>query len=175
MHSDPSIDELRLLLDYDPETGIFRWKVKRGCRRAGEITGCPNAQGHVVIGLNGEIHYAHRLAWALMRGKWPQHGIDHEDKDLANNRWRNLRAATASQSGANAWLRSDNKTGFKGVMYERRREKWRAEIRLPGGSVRFLGYFNDPEFAALAFDRAAIKERGEYARTNFGDRRSARV
>jgi hypothetical protein len=110
-----------------------------------------------------------------MRGEWPAHGVDHDDKDLANNRWTNLRAATPSQIGANAWLRRDNKTGFKGVMYERRREKWRAEIRAPDGSVRFLGYFDDPECAALAFDRAAVKERGEFARTNFGERRASRV
>lgn len=60
---------LKSRLDYDPDTGGFRWKYHsdvRPCRNSrygGKLAGGINADGYIVIGVNGERHMAHRLAW----------------------------------------------------------------------------------------------------------------
>lgn len=163
---DLSIEQLDELLDYDPETGVFRWKVSRGCRAAGQETGCVNSAGYVVIGVNGRVYYAHRLAWALVHREWPSGLIDQRDDDRANNRIGNLRAATPAQNVQHAQLRKDSTTGFKGVSYVLETGKWRATI---GGPFQHLGTFECPEEAARAYDQAASVRFGAFAKTNFGE------
>lgn len=92
--------------------------------------------------------------------------IDHKDRNRLNNQRENLRPATRSQNQANAGLRKDSTSSFKGVSFHVRLNKWQA--RLQRGKTRLhLGYFSTPEKAAQAYDRAARRHFGEFARTNF--------
>lgn len=99
---------------------------------------------------------------------WPR--VDHHNGDGLDNRRTNLRQATKSQNSANADLRADNRSGFKGVRWEQRRRRWRAEIRLAGRS-RWLGYFDTAEDAARAYDGAALEFFGAFACVNFDGKR----
>lgn len=156
------------MLHYDPETGNFTW-IKpnaKGPVKPGDRAGTVSAYGYVVICIDREYCLGHVLAWLYMTGEHPTHEIDHKDTIRTNNAWANLRPATRTQNSANASLRSDNRTGYKGVFYyvrRGRRPKYIASIRLDGKS-RHLGYFETAIEAHHVYAAAARQAWGEYAR-----------
>lgn len=92
--------------------------------------------------------------------------IDHIDGDTTNNRKKNLRWANRAKNRQNSRRPSSNTSGLKGVTFEY--GKWRARIGKPESGGRLnLGMFEDKEGAGRAYDEAARKLYGEFARTNF--------
>lgn len=76
------------LIQYDPVDGTFRWlKSKNRKVKDGKIAGSINGSGYVLIHINGITYRAHRLAWLLVNGSWPDRHIDHINNDKADNRW----------------------------------------------------------------------------------------
>src|SRR4029450_2313606 len=109
-------ERLRELLDYDPETGDFTWKVNRRCVRSGSVAGNVNCvDGYCYIGVDARRYHAHRLAWLYIKGAWPNDQIDHINGNKADNRFANLRQATHSQNQANGGRYSNNASGYNGV------------------------------------------------------------
>jgi HNH endonuclease len=153
---------LRELLDYDPDTGEFRW-LDRVCGRvrADLVAGTLADNGYWLITLDRRQYRAHQLAWFYMTGEWCSL-IDHRDGDPSNNRWSNLRSATLSQSNANRRLHRNNSCGLKGV--SRSRSGWRATIH-KNRQKHHLGIFPTPQDAHAAYVKAARKLFGEFART----------
>lgn len=92
--------------------------------------------------------------------------IDHINGCGIDNRRANLRPATAVLNGGNSRRNRNNTSGFKGVCWHRRRNKWMAQIGENRG-MRCLGYFNDPASAARAYDEAAREKYGAFAALNF--------
>lgn len=92
--------------------------------------------------------------------------VDHRDGDGLNNTRENLRPATNQQNLYNAGIRSDNKSGYKGVSWSKYMGKWRAYCTA-NGKTNHIGYFDSLEDAARAYDEAAIRTHGEFARLNF--------
>jgi hypothetical protein len=92
-------------------------------------------------------------------------GGDHIDGNGLNNTRRNLRPSTTSQNGVNRRLNRNSNSGFKGVTWRASRKHWRAVIKAHGRAMD-IGTFKDPTEAAMAYDSAAIKLFGEFARTN---------
>jgi hypothetical protein len=83
------------LLDYDPDTGVFRWRVRRrgrpyGWMPAGTPAGSVWNDGYRYICINGTPYRADQLAFVLMTREWPQRGVDHNNKNRADDRWLNL-------------------------------------------------------------------------------------
>lgn len=163
---------VRARLDYDPETGIFRWRLRTerhqhdkgwNTKYAGTIAGTLNAHGYIIIVLDGEKIGAHRLAWLHVHGEWPPRQIDHVDTDTANNAIENLRLATTSQNGCNAPKKRNNMSGVKGVHWDASRQKWMASI-CANGERKNLGRFDDIDDAAAAYAEAAHRLHGEFAR-----------
>jgi hypothetical protein len=172
-------ERLKELLDYDPETGHFTWRMNRyngtgGLRstagsRAGAAGHCtrrdgltPRLQVYWFITIEGRLYRAHRLAFLYMLGRWPSSEVDHKDGDSINNRWANLREATSGQNSANSKRRRDNKSGFKGVS-RARNGRWRADIRVNKRQI-YLGLYRDPQAAHEAYVKAAQQHFGEFAR-----------
>ena len=92
--------------------------------------------------------------------------VDHRDGDTRNQRRNNLRYSTHHENMANVKLRSDNKTGYKGVSWARSKKKYCTQIQSKGRH-RFIGYFSTPIEAARAYDKVARSLFGEFARLNF--------
>ncbi len=91
--------------------------------------------------------------------------VDHKDGNGLNNQRTNLRPASKSQNAANCGVNSKNTSGFKGVTWSKEKRKWATRIRV--NLKRWhLGYFKSLHDAAKAYDRAAIKFFGEFAKTN---------
>jgi hypothetical protein len=97
-------------------------------------------------------------------GTWPKL-LDHIDGNGINNRLENLREATSSQNAHNMRKSRRNTSGFKGVSKHKATGSWQANIAL-NGKQRFLGLFDTAKAASEAYDAAAEKLHGEFARTN---------
>lgn len=168
LHTRSTLTQARLkeAISYDPETGQFMWRVTRKGYGGGVWPGKPagqvNAYGYLVICLDQERHFAHRLAWLYMTGEWPTEEVDHADRDQANNRWENLRAATSTQQKINTGMRCDNTSGVRGVRFDLRRGRWVAVIGVNKKSIH-LGRFRTIEEATDARRAAELQHFGEFA------------
>ena len=120
------------------------------------------ARGHIRTTVGGKTHYLHRLILGAPDGAQ----IDHINGDKTDNRRCNLRLATHAENQRNKGTRSDSTTGFKGVCYDKRSGRYVAYINANGVRT-YLGYFKDKCMAARAYDAAAIKQHGAFARLNF--------
>jgi hypothetical protein len=159
----PSLQRIKELLHYDHESGCFFWKQNKGKFLAGSKAGTI-CKGYVAIKIDYKIYAAHRIAWFLLTGEDPMNKhIDHIDNDRSNNRPWNLRLATNSQNMFNQPAPQSNTSGFKGVSYRKTRRKWIATIQ-KDGKQHFLGHFNTPELAHMAYCKAAAELHGEFAR-----------
>lgn len=92
--------------------------------------------------------------------------IDHKNGDTIDNRRANLRAATVADNARNTGLRSDNSSGFKGVIWHSQIGRWRAQLIMHGKKVS-LGCYSSADDAARAWDEGARRYHGEFARLNF--------
>lgn len=92
--------------------------------------------------------------------------IDHANGNRLDNRRCNLRLATKAENNRNVQRKRNNRSGYKGVWWRVRYQKWEAGIRV-NGRLKFLGYFDAPDIAARAYDQAARRLFGEFAMTNF--------
>lgn len=163
-----TLKELNEILEIDltSSTGL-RWKVNRANNqiKPGDEAGSMGKRGYCNITINYKQYHNHRVIYALYHNleldELPK-CLDHIDKDKRNNNPTNLRTATVSQNNHNTGLDLSNKSGYKGVSWCKREQKWIAHIRLNGKS-QHLGYFDDIEDASKAYQRAAIRYFGEFA------------
>jgi len=151
--ADLKADSLRAMVSYDPDTGVFTRLVSKARAKVGDVMGVMDPSGYVLIPLNNRLYRAHRLAWLYMTGSWPVEFIDHIDRNRANNSWKNLREASATVNAQNSSLRSDNKSGVKGVTWCNTHHKWLAQIRVDR-RTKYLGLFTDLTEAAEVRARA---------------------
>lgn len=161
-----TVERIKEFFEYDPETGEFiRIKINHPSHKRflGKPAGRIDSWGHRQIGIDGVKYAAHRLAWFVMTGEWPDFEIDHKDTDPDNNRWDNLRPADRSEQVCNQGVKATNKSGYKGVSWYPRYNKWLARIG-KGGKFHCLGYFDKKEDAAEAYANAAQELHGEFAR-----------
>lgn len=164
----PFLEAARELLAFDPDAGVFRWKVRRnsfgGKVQEGSVAGTPSDQGYVMVGVLGRQYRAHRLAWLFMTGAMPSRGleIDHINGDRSDNRWGNLRLVTRSQNNMNQGVKRNNKSGCKGVSFRKDTGKWHARITV-AGQVRLLGNFDNLEDAVEARRAAEAEFFAEHA------------
>ena len=146
-----TVELLRQLLHYSPETGLFYWRVSTGGVAEGTEAGTWQGNGYRKIKIDGVPHRAHRLAWLYVHGEHPAGEIDHRNGNPADNRISKLRQASRAENARNT-NRRNRRSGFKGV--DRHGCKWRARIDVDGTGI-LIGTFSTPEEAAAAYDDAA--------------------
>lgn len=157
-------DELRQIVHYDPDTGIFTWIRPRPKIRVGQTAGYLHHIGYINIEINERIYMAHRLAWLHYYGEWPRHQIDHRDGDKTNNKIENLRDATDVENRLNRKVRADNISKRKGVTKTVRNGVTKYIVRVGlNGERRYLGFFTDLDEAHRAYCEAAKRLHGEFA------------
>lgn len=159
--ADITTEYVRSILDYNPVTGEFIHK-KRGyapwdAKWYGKIAGTIDGQGRCQLWINKKSYRAHRIAWLIMTGSFPDKEIDHINCDQLDNRWNNLRIATRSQQNQNK--RSTKIHSLKGVRYHSQSKKWQARIK-----DEHLGLFDCPAAASFAYQISSDIQYAEFAR-----------
>lgn len=163
------------LISYDPESGNLFWKErgidclpdwKYPCDKKVEMFNKLHAgnqafisgslTGHKLGYIYGIRFGAHRVAWAIHYGKWPDGEIDHINGDTSDNRICNLRDVSHHENMMNKRTTKRNKSGINGVSWIKDRKKWYASIRYNGKTIS-LGKYDDKFEAARARKAAELK------------------
>lgn len=162
--------DVRRLFSYDSKSGNLIWKDSRHEHRNGSVAGYRSKRRaiYVVITASDGKYYTflgHLLVWAWVYGVWPTDEIDHINGDDCDNRIENLRECSHAEN-----LRNQNKVlgevPFKGVTRSSANaSRFEASIRLDR-KAHHLGTFSSPQDAARAYDKAALRLFGNFAKTN---------
>lgn len=170
-----TVELLRQLIDYNPETGSLTWKPRSaelfcGTQQSPEHSAkiwnsanagkpalaCQNGNGYLHGAIFGQTITAHKAAWAIHYGRWPEFGIDHEDGAKHNNRIGNLRDVPDAINAKNQKRNVRNTSGVTGVHFNRATGKWVASIR-GGGKMINLGYYPTIEEATSVRKAAEVE------------------
>lgn len=167
----PDHDYLRECFDYDPLTGVLRWRDRprehfptdRGWRTfnglfAGRVAGSGKYRSVCITWQSYELSH---IIWKLMTGEDVPEMIDHKDRNLLNTCWDNLRLATRSENQWNSTVQRNNQSGLKGTCYDKRRNRYSARISVTGKLI-YLGTFGTPEAAHAAYCDAARTLYGKF-------------
>lgn len=151
MNSQLTQSRLKELLHYNPDTGLFTWKVSLSKRvKVGDIAGTVKNPGYLRIRIDGKPYYAHRLAWLYVYGAWPKDQIDHINGERTDNRICNLREATNAENQQNRKKQINNVSGYPGVYWNKSGQKWQARIKI-NSKTKYLGLFETPEAGHHAY------------------------
>jgi hypothetical protein len=154
-------DAVNDVLDYDPATGVFTWKVRASARRRiGSVAGGLHPDGYRIIKVHGISIRAHWLAWLVTHGEWPAKELDHINRNRDDNRIANLRTCSRAENAQNrASGVAPSKYG-RGVYFARSR--YFAKIRCGGRNIH-LGHFPTAEEAANAYLEARRELHADFA------------
>ena len=171
-----TVEELRTLIRYEPETGLFTWLPRTGTRKkvgawngknAGQVAGWVTTGGYIVLEFKGLGKFkAHRVAWLFCTGEWPKDEIDHINGKTSDNRIANLREANRSQNQANQKT-TKAVSGIKGVHWDKVNKKWRAEIMINYRHING-GRYATKEEALVRYQELSRQYFGEFACDAFG-------
>lgn len=157
-----TFDEVQSMFRYDSVTGnLIHLHTVQGGKRAGAVAGSPHNAGYRQIQLKGKKYLLHHIVWLYHHGYLPGQ-IDHINRERTDNRIENLRECTYTENHGNTTKQTNNTSGYKGVTWHNRDRKWMAQI-----AGEYIGLFDTPIDAAMAYDNRADELFGAFALTNF--------
>jgi hypothetical protein len=135
-------------------------------RSTGEPCGKDYGLGYKRFSAYGKSWLIHRVIFAINHGWFPKI-VDHINRDKLDNRIENLRCARATRNNVvNSPIRSDNTSGFRGVIGHKQAAGWVAQGSRADGTRKHLGVYTCPKEAALAYNHHAEEVYGPFAEFN---------
>lgn len=156
-------EEAHRLFEY--KDGTLYWREKPRCSRKSDNSleaGTTTTGGYKKIGIRQKKYYVHQLVFLMQHGYLPA-TIDHIDGDATNNRVDNLRPSDKSKNACNSKTRSDNSSGCRGVAWHKKAGKWMVQV-VYNKKPKYLGLYDNFEFACLVADEARDLYHGEHAK-----------
>lgn len=157
----PSQEELLSEFRYDADSGLLWWANRKPGRVLSNSCGTLNKNGYMYVRFNSRLYTLHRLIWKMLTGREPDH-IDHINGCRIDNRIKNLREVTRNQNNRSIGLTRANRTGYIGVFYSKRYNRWMASISVNKKKIS-LGMFVDKRTAVETYNRKAMEIHGEFA------------
>jgi hypothetical protein len=152
-----SQNELNSIFEYEPLTGVVRWKERRSNIAQGSIAGCVHGSGYKVVTINSKTYKLHRIIWIMLFGQIPENFyLDHINGNKIDNRLENLRLATNNQNQQNRPAPKNSSSGYRGVTWHKQVNKWMARICHEGKRTT-IGFFDTAEDAYEAYKQEAKK------------------
>ena len=145
--------QVKRQFSYNKKTGILKWKI--GIRK-GKNVGCLDERGYIQTVINNKKTYIHRLIWLYVYGEFPKKEIDHINRIKDDNRICNLRDVSRQINNYNHGLNKNNKSGYKGVRWNKKCNKWASFIGINNKLIH-LSCFKLIKDAIKARKRAELK------------------
>jgi hypothetical protein len=142
------------LFCYESSTGDILQKKKRSKIQVGKLAGTLRPTGYRYIEIQGKKYPAHHLVWFFETGSFPKFSLDHIDSNRSNNHFSNLREVTTKQNCEHRGKQKNNSTGYKGVTFNKRLNKFIAQIQHNYKSIH-IGVFETAIEASLAYEKTA--------------------
>lgn len=150
---------LKKVLKYDPDTGWLTWISKQHSKRiilgsrAGSLV---PSTGYRSVTIFGKSYPEHIICWFMYHGKWPEGQIDHDDQVRDHNWIKNLNDVPFLANMRNRKAMKGTVTGHQGVWFNRRRNKYIAEITMNGKKI-FQKSFDSAKEAATVRSEKLIE------------------
>lgn len=162
--NDISQEFIRELFEY--KDGFLHWRIKRPNSKIGNIAGYINkkAKHRRLLCINFVRYYHYRIIFLYHHGYLPKI-IDHIDGNSLNDNIENLREATQQENLRNRVSNKNAASQYLGVSWHKNRNHWVAQMGINGKNY-YLGKFDNQEDAALEYNKAAVKNYGEFANLN---------
>jgi hypothetical protein len=156
------ITQQQVLDTFEYREGKLYWKYVKSIRiKAGDEAGREDGQGYRTVRFNYKMYRTHHLIYLMFHGVLPTL-IDHINNDRLDNRIENLRIATDSQNNCNKGIQANNTSGSKNVKWHERIKKYEVSVQI-NKQRKYIGVFEDLEFAELVAIEARNKYHGEFA------------
>jgi hypothetical protein len=130
--------------------------------KVGEEAKSIDSRGYKIVRFKGRLYQTHRVIWFLVNKEQPPKVLDHINNDRLDNHIENLREVTYSQNSHNAKIRTDNKSGVKGVHWNKKNNNWVVQVRA-NNKNQHIGSFTNLTEAEHAVKNARKTLHGEYA------------
>jgi hypothetical protein len=152
------------------DEGIYAILDLRDYYRYGGLKWCLGGHADKIYAIRGQIDgpdeiktvRLHRLIMNAPKDLL----VDHRNGNSLDDRRANLRFATISENQCNSRKRKNATSKYRGVCFCKREQKWLVQVN-KAGKRKFYGFFKSEIEAARAYDEAAKKLHGEFARLNF--------
>lgn len=152
-----SLEEILKYVSYDPESGDFI-RIHTNSEKLihqkllGKVCGNPSSNGYLEISFNNNNLQAHKLAWYIYYGEYPDFYIDHINGVKTDNRIVNLRKSSALENMRNRKMNKNNTSGVNGVEVTSS-GKYRVRIKVKGKLLN-LGSFDTLDQARVVREEA---------------------
>lgn len=149
--------QLKAVLNYNKETGEFKWLKTGSGIKLNRVAGCKDNNGYIIIAHKGKQYKAHRLAFLYETGSMPEF-VDHINHDVSDNRMSNLRPAGFVLNGKNRKIGKNNTSGSLGVRknINKNSMSWSAQVMHEQKPI-YLGTYETKEEAIVAREQANKK------------------